>query len=134
MVGAFVADRLADHQRGGRGEDEAVVPRRHRRFEQVQRAGHIGVDERLARITGDVRLVQRAAMDHRLDAIIREGPIDQRPIGNGAHNLGIRARRDVEADDLMPRLAQHRREEPSEPSRRAGEQDAHRPRASAYST
>src|SRR3546814_9349304 len=49
----------AHHQRSGRGEKEAIIARRDRRFDQVQRDRHIDIDEGLPRIADDVWLVQR---------------------------------------------------------------------------
>ena len=66
------ADCLGDHQRGGRGEDEAVDAGRARRLEQVQRAGDVDVDEGLRRIADDVGLVQRAGMDDGVDRLLLE--------------------------------------------------------------
>ena len=83
------------------------------------------VGEGLGRIADDVGLVQRAGVDHRLDAVLGEDAVDQRPIGDRADHVGVRARRDVEADDLMALGAQARREETAEPAGRAGQQDAH---------
>ena len=65
------ADRVGDHQRGGRGEDEAVVARPR----PPPRAGcgcrsTLTSEKACFRVADDVRLVQRAGMDHRLDAVL----------------------------------------------------------------
>jgi hypothetical protein len=43
-----------------------------RRLEQGERAGDVDVDEALRRHPRDIRLVQCAGMDDRLDAVLRE--------------------------------------------------------------
>ena len=60
-----LADLLGDHQRGGRGEDEAVDRRARRRrlLQQVERALDVGRDELRGVVRRDMRLVQRAGMD-----------------------------------------------------------------------
>ena len=55
---------------------------RHCCLEQVQGPGDIGVDEGPGRMAGDVRLVKRAGVDDRLDAMFAEDPVDQRAIGD----------------------------------------------------
>ena len=120
------ADRLGDHQRGRRGEDEAVVARRDRRFEQVARAVDIDLDERPAPDSGrcPACAARRRGSPPRCHArrrSARPAP-DRRPSrpprvsGPGATSR---------PDDLMPRLAQARREEAAEPAGGAGQQDAH---------
>ena len=83
------ANRLGDHQRGGRGEDEAADAGRARRLEQVQRAGDVDVDEGLGRIADDVGLVQRAGMDDGVDRLLLEQPLDEQPLGDRADHLRI---------------------------------------------
>ena len=51
------------------GEDEALDARRDRLLEQVQRAGDVRVDELLAAVRADVRLVQRRRVQDRVDAV-----------------------------------------------------------------
>ena len=45
-----------------------LTPGRDRLLEQVERAGDVGVDEVLAGVRADVRLVQRRRVDDRVDA------------------------------------------------------------------
>lgn len=125
FVTPALADRVRDHQRGGRGEDETIGFRRHRRLEQVERAADIDVDERLARITHDVGLVQRPGVDDGLEAMFGEEAVDERAVGDASDHIGARAARDVEADDLMAVRAQQRGEIAAEPARGSGEEDAH---------
>jgi hypothetical protein len=125
--GAHVAPH---HQRGGGGEHEARVPGLGGRFQQVERAGHVDVDESLPRKAGDVRLVERAAVDHRLDAVMRDRLEHEAPVGHRPDDRGRRARRHVEPDDFVPPRFQQRREVPAEPARGARQQHPHgiRPR------
>ena len=116
---------LRNHQRRGRGEDEPVMTGSHRRLQQVERAGHIDLDEGLRRNARDVRFMKGASMDDGLDAVARAGPLHQRPISHRADNACISSGRDVEPDHDMTGRAEARGEEPAEPSRRAGEKNAH---------
>ena len=79
-----VADLLRDHQRGGRGEDEAVDlrARRHRLLEEVERALHVHRHELRIVVGLDMRLVARRGMDDGLDAMLAErcdAPARDRP-------------------------------------------------------
>ena len=60
-------ERAAERARGA-GEDEARGAGRDRLLEQVERAGEVGVDELLARVRADVRLVQRRGVEHGVGA------------------------------------------------------------------
>jgi len=73
------ADRLRDHQRRRRGEDETTDAARHGRIAQVQRPLHIGRHEGAILIMLDVRLVQRAAVDDGFNAIVTDSSEDARP-------------------------------------------------------
>ena len=120
------ADRLGDHQRGGRGEQEAVVAGGDRGFEQIAGALDIDLMEGRFGVADDVRLVQRAGVDHRLDAMLAEQPVDQGPVRDRAEHVGVGARRDVEPGHRVAGGAQPRGEEPAEPAGGAGQEDAHR--------
>ena len=71
-AGFAVADLLRDHQRGGRGEDEAVDLRARRDglLEEVERALHVHRHELRIVVRLDVRLVARRAVHDRLDAVV----------------------------------------------------------------
>jgi hypothetical protein len=125
LSGPAPVERRRHHQRGGRGEDEAVVARRGRRLEEVESAGHVDVDERLGRVADDVGLVQRAGVDRRLDALFGEGAVDQRPVRDRSDQVGVGSGRDVEPGDMVARLPQPRCQETAEPARRSGQQDPH---------
>jgi hypothetical protein len=68
--------------------------------------------------------VQRAGVDHRLDAVLGEDAIDESPIRDRADRMGVRAGRDVKADEFMASCSQTRGEETSEPARRTRQKDA----------
>ncbi len=96
------ADRLADHQRGRGGENEAR-PDGGRFLQEVQSACDIGVDEGLRGVAGDVGLVQRAGVDDRLEAMLAKEPREERAVGGRALDVGPGRGRDVEADDRVIR-------------------------------
>lgn len=121
----LLSDCIGDHQRRGRCEHEPVMARRPRGLEQVKRAAHIHINKGLRRIADDVGLMQRPAMDHRLDAMLAKHAIDYAAIRDAPDHIGIRARRHVEPDHGVPRVAQHRRKETAEPAGRACQKDSH---------
>ena len=101
------------------------MPRFHRCPQQVQRAGDIDVDERLRGDAGDIRLMKRPCMDHGLDAMLGESALHNRRIRDGTNDLGIRSAHDIEAGHAMAGRPKPRRQEPAQPSGRAGEKHAH---------
>ena len=121
----FLPDRLRYHQRGRRSQHEPVVPRFHRRPQQVQRAGDIDVDERLRGDARDIWLMKRACVDHGLDAMLAESALHNRRICDGTNDLRIRSAHDIEAGHAMAGRPKARRQEPAQPSGRAGEKHAH---------
>jgi len=120
-----VAYRLRDHQRGGRGEDEALHAARHRGVEKVQRALHVGGDEIAVGAALYIGLVQRAAVKDGFDSIIPDRPHDQIAIGDRADHLRFHRRNRIEANHLMTKRAQARRQRAAQPTRRSREQDSH---------
>jgi hypothetical protein len=93
------------------------------RFEQVQRAGDVGVHERLARVRGHVRLVQRGRVQHVGDAahaVVDHGAIDDR-----THPVRERGRQQVDADDVPALLAQRAHQRLAEMTGAAGDEDLH---------
>ena len=75
----------------------------------------------------DVRFVQRGRVNHRLNAVFPKGALNERPIGDGATDARIRARRHIEADHDMTGGAKARREEPAEPARRSRQKNSQGP-------
>ena len=65
-------------------------------LEQVQRAGDVGVDEVLARVGRDMRLVQRRGVEDRVHA--RHAAGDERAVGDRADVVGERRRHDIDAE------------------------------------
>ncbi len=127
-AGFAVADLLRDHQRGGRGEDEAVDlrARRHRLLEEVERALHVHRHELRIVVRLDVRLVARRGMHDRLDAMVAHEMAHQRAIDHRAHDLGGRAGLGIEAHDLVAVAHEPRHQGLAEPARRTRHQDVHR--------
>ena len=115
---------LRNHQRRGRGEDEPVMTRSHRRLQQVEGAGHIDFDKGLRRNARSIGFMKGAGMDDGLDTMVRAGALHQRP-SHRPDNLCIGSGRDIEPDHGMTDRAEAGCEEPAEPSRRAGEKNAH---------
>ncbi len=118
-------DGLGDHQRGGGGEDEASYALGHGLLQQVQRAGDIDVHESLAVEALDVRLVQGARMDHRLDRVVADDLADQRPVGDRADHRRLGRGHDVEPGHCVASGAQGRPQGPPQPARGSGQQHAH---------
>ncbi len=90
--------RVAE-QAGGAGVDEGVDAGRHRLFQQVERAGDVGVDEILPAVGGDMGLVQRGrAVDgaHAPHAARDDGAVGDRA-GFGGEGRG----QNVEADHFV---------------------------------
>ena len=101
------------------------MTRSHRRLQQVERAGHINLDESLRRNARDVGFMKGAGMDDGLDAVVRAGALYERPISDRPDSLCIGSGRDIEPDHDMTDRAEAGCEEPAEPSRRAGEKNTH---------
>ena len=74
------------------------MARRDRRLQQVERAGHVGIDKGRPRMARDIRLVERRGMDHRFDAMAREGALDHCSLRHRTDEMGVGAGRDVQAD------------------------------------
>ena len=79
----------------------------------------------LARVADNVGLVQGAGVDHRLDPLFGEDFVDERAVGHRADHVGMRARRDIQADDVVPCPYQGGDEEAAEPAGRSGDEDTH---------
>ncbi len=94
-------------------------------FQQVQRAGDIGVDKSLSWITDDIRLMQRAGMNNRLWMVFGKDAIDQRTVRDRPQNPRIRAVRDIEADDIMTEGTEARRQKSPKPARGTCQKNAH---------
>jgi hypothetical protein len=120
-----VAYRLRNHQRGRRREDEALHAARHRCIEQVERALHVGGDKIAVGAVLDIGLVQRAAVDDGFYAVLADHAQDKVTIGDRADNLGFCRWNGIEADHLMAKRPQARRQRAAQPTRRSREQDSH---------
>jgi hypothetical protein len=81
------------------GEKERADSRVAGLFEQVQRAGDVGVDELLAGVRGHVRLVQSRGMDDGIHAA--QAHFEEPAVHNRSNAMGESRRRDVEAEGLM---------------------------------
>ena len=123
----LVPDGLRNHQRCRGCHHEPVMPRRHGRLQQVQRARHIRIDKGLTRKPRNVRLVQGARMDDGFNAIIREYPVDQRPVGHRADHLCEGSRRHIQPDNAVPGCLKKRCKMAPQPAHRSGEQKFQRP-------
>ena len=97
--------------------------RRHRLLQQVQRAGDVRVDELLPLVRGDMGLVQRRGVQHRVAAGDRL--LDQRAVRDRADDVGVRRGEDVEADHVGGVGAQHAHERLAEMARAAGDENPH---------
>ena len=80
-------ERAPERDRGAR-EDKPRGARGHRLLEQVEGAGDVGVDERLAVMRADVRLVQRRRVKHGVG--IADRVADERAVGDRADDGGVR--------------------------------------------
>jgi hypothetical protein len=63
-------------------------------------------------------------VDDGLDAVLGEGSIDEGAVGDGAEDVGVGARSDVEARDVVAFTSQPRRQEAAEPAGRACKEDS----------
>ena len=79
--------------------DEGLDACRHRLFQQIERAGDVGVDEILPAVGRDMRFVQGGRMEDRLHAA--HAPSYARAVGYRADVSGERRADDVEADDFV---------------------------------
>jgi hypothetical protein len=109
------ARRRREHERADAGGD--------RLLEQVQRPGHVDVDEVPARVGSDMRLVQRRRVHDGVDA--RHRRAHHRPVRDRAHDLGGRGGQDVDPAHVVAALAQHAHEALTEVSRAARDEDPH---------
>ena len=80
---------------------KAPTPARGRFFQQVQRAGDVGVDEVLAAVRGHVRLVQRGGVEHGIDAAHAAG--DERAIGDRADMRRVKGDASMSMPDRVVR-------------------------------
>lgn len=64
----------------------------------------------------DIRLVQRAAVDDRLDAVFADRPHHQITVGDRADHLRLRRRDRIQPDDVMAKRPQARRERAAQPA------------------
>ena len=104
------------------------------RLQQVQRSRHVDIDKGFFRKARDVRLVQGAGMDHRLDAVIRKSPLDHGPVRDRSDDIGRFARDHVKPDDAMAGRSQFWRQEASQPAGRACQQYTHGDRPTVQKT
>ena len=85
--------------------------------QQVERAGHIGVDKGRLRIARDIRLMECPGMDNCFDSMVRKRVLDHRSLRHRTDNMRVSSRRDVQADRNMTSCTQSGGEEAAEPSR-----------------
>ena len=114
--------RPAERARGAR-EDEPPDAGLDGLLEQVERPGHVGVDELLAAVRADVRLVQRRGVQDRVDAL--QAAAHERAVGDRSDLGRERAVEDVEPHHVAPVGAQHAHQRLAEMPRAAGHQDPH---------
>ncbi|ESY75055.1 hypothetical protein X743_05850 [Mesorhizobium sp. LNHC252B00] len=103
----------------------ALLAGGHRRVEQVERALHIGGDEIAVCAALYVGLVQRAAVNDRVDLVFPDRPHDKVAISDRADKALLRGWRRIEPDDVMPNRAQARCQCAAQLTRRSREQDSH---------
>ena len=108
---------------GGAGEHERFDPGGDGRLQQGQRAGDVGVDERLPGMGGHVRLMQGCGMDHRIGPL--DGPGDPFGIGDRAGQIGHRTRHQIEPDRVPPLGAQEPHDGFAEMAGTPGYEDGH---------
>ena len=106
------------------GVDEGAHSRGGGFLEQVERAREIGVDERLAGVRGDVRLVQRRRVQDGLHA--GHAAPDHARSAMEPTALGVGGRQQIETDRFVPLLAQRPHQGFAEVPRAAGDQQPHR--------
>jgi hypothetical protein len=73
----------------------------------------------------DIGLVQRTAVDDRLDPVVADSAQDQITIGDRADNPGLPRWNGIEACDIVAEGPQARRKRAAQPTRRSREQDSH---------
>src|SRR5258708_4247659 len=100
------------------------MPRDRSRLEQIKGAADVDVYEHLRGVPGDVRLVQRSGMNHRLNAAI-EGAGDNRSVGDRTDNLRLDAGYDIKAYNRVPSRSQARSQEATKPARGASQKNVH---------
>ena len=74
-------------------------------LQQVERAAYVDLDEILALTPLDIGLMQGAAMNDSLDAVVDDRPAHKIAVGDRAHKLGMLRRRWVESDHHMAKRA-----------------------------
>src|SRR5208337_3644109 len=123
----FAERRLQRIAEGARraGHDEAANAGANGLLEQDQRAAHVGLDEFLAAVRRDMRLVQRRRMQDFIDPA--HAARDRPPIGDRRDDVGERPRRDVEPDRRPPGAAQGAHQRLAEMARTPGDEDGHDP-------
>ena len=102
---------------------KARTPRARGLLEQDQRAANIGLDEGLALVALDMRLVQRRRVQNRVDAGHRAthaGPVD-----DGPDDVGEVGGDDVEADRSPPVVAQRANQRFAEMAGASGHENCH---------
>jgi hypothetical protein len=105
------------HRRGGRAgsqgsaehagsarEHEAPDALRYRLLEEVERAGHSGVDEVLPAVRADVRLMQACCMNDGVRSSHTRP--DNLPVGHATDHIGVCRCAQVDANDLVTRSSQ----------------------------
>ena len=124
-AGHTSANRVRDHQGGGGRHDEAADAVDNRLLQQIAGADDVHVDKRHPVVPVDIGLMQRAAVDDRLDAIFDQHAADEIAVGNRPDH-GRRWRGNgVEADHLMAESGELRGEGPAKPAGRSSKQYAH---------
>ena len=96
---------------------------RHSLFQQIERAGDVGIDEVLPAVGADMRLVQRGGVKDHLHA--SHATPDARAVGDRADVRGERTIEDVEADDVVPELPQGADQRLAEVTGTSCDQDPH---------
>ena len=84
-------------------EDECPHPGRDRFLEEIERAGHVGVDELLPAVGGQVRLVQGGGVEDRLHAAHRAP--NAIAVGYRPDLSRVIRGQEIERDDLAPSKA-----------------------------
>ena len=107
---------------GRAGADERLHAGVDGGLQQAQRAADVGVDEVLAAVRGDVRLVQRGGVQHAAHAGHRRAHAVA--VDDGADDVGPRRRHAVQADGVFTGRAQGAHQRFAEVAGTAGDEDA----------
>ena len=118
-------ERAAERARRAR-VDEPADARLDSRLEQDERARDVGVDELLAGVRADMRLVQRRGVQDRVRAPQRL--LDEVAVGDRPDERRVRRGEDVKPDGVDPVGGQHAAQRLAEVSGAACHEDPHRRR------